>query len=225
MGELGGVMKAENRTVKEFLSRRVDKYRQYGNGDKVTNFRQCVLIGTTNEREFLRDPTGERRTWPIPLPDGWKIPIEDVIAMRDSIWASALALALDATFQHWTTLEEDNLMFVHKEEFSDLDPWTDMVRDYCSGLKWIKSTADVYVEKIAAADENAGAKLTRQITNRISGILQRLGCDYVTVRDGGSKFKGWRMSDEVRDAAPSDQESVRRHRATTLATVANMGKN
>lgn len=66
IGELAGIGKADLESAKSFISRREDKYRAaYG---KRTSFypRQCVFFGTTNNDEFLRDATGNRRFWPIP---------------------------------------------------------------------------------------------------------------------------------------------------------------
>lgn len=65
MGELAGLKKAEVETIKHFISKREDRYR-VAYGRRVENFpRQCVFFGTSNNRDFLRDPTGNRRFWPI----------------------------------------------------------------------------------------------------------------------------------------------------------------
>lgn len=65
MGELAGLRNAELETVKHFITKREDRYR-VAYGRRVENFpRQCVLFGTTNNRGFLRDATGNRRFWPV----------------------------------------------------------------------------------------------------------------------------------------------------------------
>ena len=54
--------------------------------------RNCILVGTTNDAEFLRDKTGNRRFWPIDL--GKQVPVKSV--WRDlaqevpQIWAEAV---------------------------------------------------------------------------------------------------------------------------------------
>ncbi|MDQ0254913.1 putative P-loop ATPase [Evansella vedderi] len=65
VGELTGMTKSEANAVKQFLSRREDIYREpFGRRTKPFP-RQCVFFGTTNDSEFLKDRTGNRRFWPI----------------------------------------------------------------------------------------------------------------------------------------------------------------
>ena len=91
IGELAALSKQETNTVKQFLSRTHDVYRApYGKRtDKYP--RRGIFIGTSNEAEFLKDATGNRRFWPIetglvpPTKSVWvDLPIE-----RDQIWAEA----------------------------------------------------------------------------------------------------------------------------------------
>jgi len=65
LGELNGLSRSETNAVKQFLSRTEDIFREpYG---RHTNPypRRCVFFGTTNDAEFLRDRTGNRRFWPV----------------------------------------------------------------------------------------------------------------------------------------------------------------
>lgn len=65
LAELSATRKAEAEAVKQFLSKCDDSYR-VAYGKRVTKFpRQCVFFGTTNDNEFLKDKTGNRRFWPI----------------------------------------------------------------------------------------------------------------------------------------------------------------
>lgn len=65
MGEMMATKKADIEATKHFLSKQEDIYR-VAYGHRTTHFlRQCVFIGTTNDREFLRDKTGNRRFWPV----------------------------------------------------------------------------------------------------------------------------------------------------------------
>ena len=91
VGELSGLSKSETNTVKQFLSRVDDQYRQ-AYGRRTSRFpRQCVFFGTTNDDEFLKDRTGNRRFWPIEtgLKDPTKSVFDDLPDEVDQIWAEA----------------------------------------------------------------------------------------------------------------------------------------
>ena len=60
--------KADVETVKSFISRMDDKYRASYGVNVESHPRQCIIVGSTNaESGFLRDITGNRRFWPIPV--------------------------------------------------------------------------------------------------------------------------------------------------------------
>lgn len=65
MAELAGIKKSDVETIKNFVSKREDRYR-VAYGKRTENFpRQCIFFGTTNDRGFLKDPTKNRRFWPL----------------------------------------------------------------------------------------------------------------------------------------------------------------
>ena len=66
VSELAGAKKAEVEFIKAFVSRREDKCRKaYGRYVDISP-RQFALVGTTNETsDYLRDPTGNRRFYPV----------------------------------------------------------------------------------------------------------------------------------------------------------------
>lgn len=91
VGELSALTKSETETVKQFLSKTHDIYREaYG---KRTNKypRRCVFFGSTNSESFLKDVTGSRRFWPVRV--GELSPTKDIFkdldGEIDQIWAEA----------------------------------------------------------------------------------------------------------------------------------------
>lgn len=92
-GELTGMSKSEMNTVKQFLSKEDDIYRAAYGHRTEKHPRQCIIVGTTNETEFLKDYTGNRRFWPVDLTgEGrsksiWK----DLPSEVPQIWAEAAA--------------------------------------------------------------------------------------------------------------------------------------
>ncbi len=92
-GELTGLTKSEMNTVKQFLSKEDDIYRAAYGRRPERYPRRCVIVGTTNEEEFLKDYTGNRRFWPVDLPGAgrrknvWR----DLPGEVPQIWAEAVA--------------------------------------------------------------------------------------------------------------------------------------
>lgn len=67
LGELDSIKKGEQTAVKNFITSTTDRYRAaYAHAAK-TYPRICVFAGTSNEGAFLRDNTGERRYWIMPV--------------------------------------------------------------------------------------------------------------------------------------------------------------
>lgn len=65
MAELSGMRKSEVETIKHFITKQEDTYRPAFGRITETYKRQCVFFATTNEKDFLRDPSGNRRFLPI----------------------------------------------------------------------------------------------------------------------------------------------------------------
>lgn len=65
LGELASMKKAQVEATKHFISKTEDRYR-VAYGKRLEHFpRRCVFFGTTNEEDFLRDVTGNRRFWVV----------------------------------------------------------------------------------------------------------------------------------------------------------------
>lgn len=94
ISEMDGMNTTKADTLKSFLSAQQDKYRPAYGRETVTNKRQCIIIGTSNEREFLKDDTGNRRFWPIDV--GKNAPTKNVFTelpeVIDQMWAEAYVL-------------------------------------------------------------------------------------------------------------------------------------
>lgn len=91
VGELTAMTKQETSAVKQFLSKTHDIYRAaYG---RTTNKypRRCVFFGTSNDSEFLKDSTGNRRFWPVDVGiyKARKSIWEDLPGEVDQVWAEA----------------------------------------------------------------------------------------------------------------------------------------
>ena len=65
IAELSGLKKAEVETIKHYIAKREDSFRPAYGRVVETYKRQCVFFGTTNSKDFLKDPTGNRRFMPV----------------------------------------------------------------------------------------------------------------------------------------------------------------
>ena len=90
LGELAGIKKVDVETVKSFISRTDDKFRQSYGVNVESHPRTNIIVGSTNsESGFLRDITGNRRFWPVHVTGGGKLHAWDLTEV-DQIWAEAI---------------------------------------------------------------------------------------------------------------------------------------
>jgi predicted P-loop ATPase len=88
--------------------------------------RQCVLAGTTNNTKYLRDVTGARRFWPVPV---GVIDLEAFRLIVTQLWAEAAHLEAmgepitldEALYPAATEIQEDRR--VEHPFFDELDKW------------------------------------------------------------------------------------------------------
>jgi predicted P-loop ATPase len=87
LGELADVKRGDYNAVKAYLNRRVDTVRSPYGMLKMDIPRQNVFVGTVNEGEYLKDPTGNRRFWPIRV---GMCDVERLKAAREQLFAEAM---------------------------------------------------------------------------------------------------------------------------------------
>lgn len=64
-GELSGMSRSDRNELKTFATKQYDPYRQPWDKLERDWPRSCVFICTTNDDQYLSDPTGNRRFWPV----------------------------------------------------------------------------------------------------------------------------------------------------------------
>ena len=89
--ELAAFYKSDHNDAKQFLSAKEDRVRM-AYDRRVSVFpRQATFWGTTNDKKYLKDPTGNRRWWPM-ICCVEEIDTDRLKAERDLIWAEAVAI-------------------------------------------------------------------------------------------------------------------------------------
>lgn len=131
LGELMATKKADIETLKQFLSKNEDIYR-VAYGRRTSRFpRQCVFWGTSNDKEFLRDKTGNRRFWPVDC--GIEKATRDIFKYlpkeKDQIWAEAVELykAGEKLYLEGPELEE---ALRQQEDHSEESAKTGLILEY-----------------------------------------------------------------------------------------------
>jgi predicted P-loop ATPase len=95
IAELSALRKSEVEAVKHFIAKQSDSYRAAYDRHVKTRARQCIFFGTTNNAEFLRDATGNRRFLPVDVdPAKARLSVFDDLTdeVRDQIWAEACVI-------------------------------------------------------------------------------------------------------------------------------------
>jgi hypothetical protein len=89
IADLAGMRRSEVEKIKAFASRTHDRARPAYGRRVVNSPRRGIIIGTTNDDEYLKSETGNRRFWPVST---GTIDIEALRRDRDQLWAEAAAV-------------------------------------------------------------------------------------------------------------------------------------
>jgi predicted P-loop ATPase len=178
--ELESIFKRKDMSqVKAFLTTKIDKLRPpYGRSIEFMA-RQSVFCGTTNEKEFLADSTGNRRFWVVPIKK--QIDVRLLEKERDQIWAAVVALYKSGTPWHLTT-EESAEMDKARRSFESSDVWEDEILDWLETRE--KTSMAQILETLLGIETNQQDKKAQL---RVRGILTRANwqqADHPSLFDG-----------------------------------------
>lgn len=171
MAELNGLKKAEINAVKHFISKQEDSFR-VAYGKRTENFpRQSVFIGTINEPDFLQDPTGNRRFWPLDTGEkgtAAKSVFDDLPGREvDQIWAEAVCL-FKAGEPLFLSQDIEDEAAAQQTSHSEVDDRAGLIREYLNTPiteDWI--TKEPYARRNFYVDEAQRDKGTEP-RNRVS---------------------------------------------------------
>jgi putative DNA primase/helicase len=169
LGELDSFNKAESTKAKQFFSASTDTYRESYGRRTMDVPRQCVFVGTTNQEEYLKDATGNRRYWPVACT---KVDLELLRSIRDQLWAEAV-FCYDADDLWWVTRDEATLFAEEQDERFVVDEWETPI------LTWLEesqigetTTGSEILTQALKLDPGHWGKPEQM---RVGAILHRLG--------------------------------------------------
>lgn len=132
IAELSGLKKAEVETIKHYISKCEDSFRPAYGRTIETYKRQCVFFGTTNSKDFLRDPTGNRRFLPIDVRPEYatkNVAKELTDEEIDQIWAEAYEMYKQGEPLYMTG-EEDMIAKIEQHKHSEQDERKGIIEEY-----------------------------------------------------------------------------------------------
>ena len=190
--ELEGMRHTDVNKIKAFASRAVDKARPaYG---RVTEQRprRGILVGTTNDDQYLKDETGNRRFWPVVTGE---IDLQGIEIARDQLWAEAAVREAQGESivlpkELWAAAAVEQAQRVAP------DPW----RDTLENVKgWAFNGRELIASQYLMSDELRVSNIqnTNYVAKRLAKVMRGLGWNgpETLTFQNGHKAKGyWRAT-------------------------------
>ena len=168
LGELDSTFrKSDIAALKAFLTNKKDVLRRAYARKESQYARRTVFFGSVNPKEFLHDPTGNRRYWTIEvahLDHSHQVDMQQCWAQVYELWKAGAS--------HYLTADEMGQLNSHNEDFTASDPIIEVVQttfDWeCkeSNWRWITATNAVRecgYERPTKADVNSAAAAIRKL--------------------------------------------------------------
>ena len=135
IAELQATNRNELEQQKFFLSSVKSTVRLAYRRDSATYPRQCVFVGSTNQIEYLKDSTGNRRWWPIAcdrsMCEGGKvIDVEALARVVDQIWAEVMDIWCDPDSETELSRAAIKIALARQEERMQSDEWEGVVMSW-----------------------------------------------------------------------------------------------
>ena len=167
VAEMSALDKTEAAALKAFITRDTERYRRSYGHKEVIEPRQCVFVGTTNKKVYLRDETGGRRFWPVTVT---VIRLDDLKRDRDQLFAEAVKEFREGA--EWWPDRNFELQHIAPQQDAryEADAWEDAVDWFLNGkdqttiLEVARDGLHIELPKIGTADQR-----------RISAVLERFG--------------------------------------------------
>lgn len=172
LAELSQLRRAKIETIKAFVSRQVDNYRLPFAREAEDIPRRCVFLATTNETNYLKDATGNRRFWPV-----WceEIDLGGIKRDRDQLWAEAVARYQKG--ERWHLEGEEIGLAMHEQSGRyEEDVWATkidwfLVNKTSAGIHGVRVTITEIADNLEVPTHQQSPVLKK----RISDHLKRRG--------------------------------------------------
>lgn len=172
IGELATLGRAESAKIKQFLTSRVDRYRDpYGR--VVADFpRTCVFAGSINPGAggYLKDETGARRFWPIKITERINS-VNAISDARDHLWAEAVVRYRAGERWYLDTDDLEAAANVVVTERFTTDPWQERIDEFLRG-RTETTLAEIFKVALTMPDIGKWAQIDSNRVDRCLAFAQ-----------------------------------------------------
>ena len=170
--EMDKFSRADVARIKLQLSTAVDRIRLPYRRDFESFPRTSVFFGSINENEYLRDPTGNRRFWPVRV---GRIDLPALSHEREQLWAEAVQ-RYESGEPWWNVPEQAK---DEQEARFQMDSWEEVIAPWLRNTLPKETTTTRILEECLAIERG---RHRREEQMRVGAILKRLGWERVRCR-------------------------------------------
>ncbi|MES2126670.1 MAG: VapE domain-containing protein [Pseudomonadota bacterium] len=210
VAELEQFNRSEVTAIKAFMSSTTDRFREpYGR--RMKNMpRRCAFGATTNEDQYFKDTTGNRRFLPVAT---GTLDLDGLNRDRDQLFGEAIHMLDAGVLWYPTRDQQERLIDQHQESREIPDPWVGKVYEYVENLDEYGNTIGagplqrVTVRQLLT--KGLGHELSKLgpaklETMRVSAIMRKLG--WIKGRDAHGARERFYARPGSLDANPSTGE-------------------
>lgn len=190
VSELDSIRGREAQAVKAFVSRQVDRVRLSYARRAQDYPRQCVFIGSTNDKEYLTDETGNRRYWPIKVGRARR---KWLTLNRDQLWAEAV-WRYELGEKLYLSNEMEAVAKAEQEKRFEVDVWEGLVKETIEKAEQENPPQRLQTIEIYRAITLSVGTPSMAENKRIAKIMHRLGYESKNKRIAKVVAKRWRKT-------------------------------
>lgn len=209
MAELAQISKHSVETVKEFISRREDKYIPLYGKHMREQKRGFIFVGSVNGDQYLVDATGNTRFLIVPVmkhKGATSFDVDGFAAQREQFFAEALQ-RIRAGEKHWIDEDDEFTKIARRiaESREAEDAWEDKIAKYLHGRDGFVFSEDLLNDALGLVSRDA----TVSVTRRLGSIMKRFGFKpdrrrRASMGPAASALRGWIRDKDKFPVPPSD---------------------
>lgn len=186
--------------LKNQITTAIDVFRAPYGQRPERHARSGVFCGTVNKQTFLKDDTGNRRFWVVPIEGTEKLDREGLAAARDGIWKAAV-LAWRAGERPMLPIDLSEASEQQNEDHRETDSWLPLVAQYLDRCQQEEQVPVAVKNVLGFIGLSADRQSPRQ-ARRAREAAESLGWRHRTRRrpDGTRATGLWPLSTETTQA-------------------------